>query len=72
MNKSPQKPLLLAYIIFLFIALGYHFIADLMGWQFSTWKSIVVAATIASYAFSMSSLIKFFTKKNNLIILVVC
>lgn len=64
MNKSPQKPLLLAYIIFLFIALGYHSIAGLMGWQFSTWESIVVAATIASYAFSMSSLIKFFAKKN--------
>lgn len=64
MNKSPQKPLLLAYIIFLFIALGYHLVADAVGWQFSTWESIVVAATIASYAFSMSSLVKFFAKKN--------
>ena len=64
MNKKPQKPLLLAYIIFLIIALGYHSVAEIMGLKFSTWENIVVAATIASYAFSMSSLIKFFCKKN--------
>ena len=64
MSKTHQNPLLLAYIIFLFIALNYRIVAYLLGWQFSTWGSIIVAATIASYAFSMSSLIKFLAKKN--------
>lgn len=59
-----QKPLLLAYIIFLFISIIYHVVSSLFQFEFSEWQRIVVAATIASYAFSVSSGYKFLAKSS--------
>ena len=65
MDKRPQKPLLLAYIIFLIVALIYHIVADAIDLQFAMWERIVLAATISSYFFAMSSLLKFFKKRDS-------
>ncbi len=61
MNKS-QKPLMLAYILFLIVSLIYHAISSIFGFEFLAWDRILVATTIASYAFSCSSASKFFIK----------
>ena len=59
MNKpQPQKPLMLAYIIFLCVCCVVKIIGDMFSYEFIMWPKIVVAATIASYFFSMSTLPK--------------
>ncbi len=61
MNKT-QKPLMLAYILFLIISLLYHGVSSVLGIEFLAWERILVATTIASYFFTCSSASKFFVK----------
>lgn len=63
MHKQ-KNPLMLAYIIFLIIALVYYAVAYIFHFEFHSWESIIVAATIASYAFSLSSISKCLLKQN--------
>lgn len=58
MRKKAKNPLMLAYIFFLVIALLYHVVADMVDFEFEAWQRIIVAVTIASYAFSLGSLRK--------------
>ncbi len=55
---------MLAYIIFLFVSILYYVICLIFGFEFQEWQRIVVAATIASYAFSISSGYKFLARLN--------
>ncbi len=61
MNKT-QKPLMLAYILFLIVSLLYHSISSIFNIEFSAWERILVGTTIASYFFTLSSSYKFFIK----------
>ncbi len=61
MNKT-QKPLMLAYILFLIISLLYHGVSSVLNIEFLAWERILVATTIASYFFTCSSACKFFVK----------
>lgn len=63
MHKQ-KNPLMLAYIIFLIISLIYYAVAYIFKYEYRTWDSIIVAATIASYAFSLSSISKCLLKQN--------
>lgn len=56
--KRTQKPMMLAYIIFLCICLGFHIIRSVFKIDFPMWNRVVVAATIASYFFSLGSVNK--------------
>lgn len=63
MNKpQPQRPLMLAYILFLCVCCIVHFLSDLINYDFNEWPRIVLAATIASFFFSASSLPKLNSK----------
>lgn len=50
-NKSP---IMLSYIIFLFICLIYYIGSKAFNFQFDAWERIIIAATIASYFFTFS------------------
>lgn len=66
--QKTQKPLMLAYIIFLFVSIIYYAVSSIVGFEFQEWQRVVVAATISSYAFSVSSGYKFIVRsKNNLL-----
>lgn len=54
MNK-PRNPLMLAYIIFLFICTIYYIICEVFKLEFNTWEHLVVAVTISSYFFTLST-----------------
>ena len=56
--KKQQQPLMLAYIIFLVICCVYHFVSDIFDLEYPIWERVVVAATLASYFFSLSSACK--------------
>lgn len=58
MKKTFQKPLMLAYIFFLSICVIWHIICRLTGLSFETWNKIIVAATFASFFFSLCSIYK--------------
>ena len=59
MNKpQAQKPLMLAYIIFLCVCCGVKMFGHMISYDFKMWPKIVVAATIASCFFSISTLPK--------------
>ena len=59
MNKpQPQKPLMLTYIMFLCMCCAVRVIGDMFNYDFKMWPKIVVAATIASFFFSISTLPK--------------
>lgn len=59
MDKSqPQKPLMLAYILFLCVCFIANIFNGVLNFHFSAWPKIVVAATIASFFFSGSSIPK--------------
>lgn len=59
MDKSqPQKPLMLAYILFLCVCLIANIFSGVLNFDFSAWSKIVVAATIASFFFSGSTIPK--------------
>ena len=59
-----QKPLMLAYILFIFICIVYHIVCQITGWNFDTWNKIIIAVTVASYFFSVNSLNKMRLKKD--------
>lgn len=63
MNKN-QKPLMLAYILFLLISVFYYMASRIWNFEFSTWERIVVATTIASYSFALASMPKYMYKLN--------
>lgn len=65
MSKKPQKPLMLAYIVFLFITSLYYLVSIIFDLEFQTWSKIIAAATIASYSFSISSIFKTLLKQNH-------
>ena len=46
---------MIAYILFLFICVVYHIISCVFNLEFLVWERIIAAATIASYAFTLSS-----------------
>lgn len=50
---------MLAYIIFLLICVVYYYASTVFKFEFSEWNRIVVAVTISSYFFSMSTLYKY-------------
>ena len=56
MIVKSQKPMMLAYIIYLIFCVIYHIISDSFNFSFPMWERILVATTIASYAFSLGSL----------------
>lgn len=62
--KTTQKPLMIAYLIFLCICIIYHAITSALNVSFSSWDKIVLAATSASFAFSASALYKSFIGSN--------
>lgn len=64
MNK-PQKPLMLAYIVFLIICIVFYPISEMLDLNFSRWGNIIVAATIASYAFTLSTMPKLILRLEN-------
>ena len=53
-----QKPLMLAYISFIGVCCVWYIICQIIGWGFENWNKIVVAVTLASYFFSISSIEK--------------
>ena len=55
---KPQKPMMLAYIGFLFVCIIYYLISYIFGFEFVVGKRIVAAATIASYFFTLASMDK--------------
>lgn len=55
MNK-PQKPLMLAYLLFLVICAICYVVGNIVSTDFMAWNQIIVGATVASYFFSLSSL----------------
>lgn len=57
-KTQSQQPLMVAYIIFLCICGGYYIVSGIFKLEFPVWQRIVVAATIASYFFSVSSMPK--------------
>ena len=61
-QKETQKPLMVAYILFLVICCVYYMISGVFHLNFPIWERIVVAATIASYFFSLASMDKFTIK----------
>lgn len=61
--KRVQKPMMLAYIIFLGVCIVYHLVASICNLEFFSWNRIILAATIASYFFSLSSLDKMIIKQ---------
>ena len=60
--KKTQKPMMLAYLIFLFICICYYMVSGIFGLEFAAWNRVVVAATIASYFFSLGSMDKLLVK----------
>lgn len=64
MNK-PQKPLMLAYIVFLIICIVFYPVSEILDLNFSRWDNIIVAATIASYAFTLSTMPKLILRLEN-------
>ena len=62
MKTAPKKPLMLAYIIFLFSSVAYHITAKCLNFDFPAWNRIILAATIASFAFAFASYFKFFLR----------
>lgn len=56
MIVKSQKPMMLAYIIYLIFCVIYHAISNSLNFSFPMWERILVATTIASYAFSLVSL----------------
>ena len=63
---KPQKPMMLAYIGFLFVCIIYYLISYLFGLEFAVGNRVVVAATVASYFFMLSSLDKLNTKQETI------
>ena len=61
--KNKDYPLMVAYIAFLIICGTYYVISNIYNFEFSLWKKIVAAATISSYFFSISSLMKYRLKE---------
>ncbi len=58
--KKQRKPLMLAYIIFLFICIIYNLFTKYLVLDFPMWNRILVGVTIASYFFSLGSIKKSF------------
>lgn len=57
-KTQTQNPLMVAYLIFLCICCVYYIISGIFDFEFPVWQRIVVAATIASYFFSVASMPK--------------
>lgn len=64
LNKLKKKPLMIAYILFLFICIFVHIFSNIFLFEFPMWQRIVVAATISSYAFTLSSSPKLMSKSD--------
>ena len=62
MKSEHKQPLLIAYIAFLVLSVIYSSLSKVLGFEFPAWERIVVAATIASYAFSIAYWPKFLSK----------
>jgi len=60
--KTPRNSLMLAYILFLIVCTIYHAVTIFFDISFPAWEKAVLAATIASYAFSVSGIFKFDVK----------
>lgn len=53
-----KRPLKLAYIIYIAVCIVYHIVTRILEVDFEMWNRIIVAVTIASYAFSFAGLPK--------------
>ena len=63
---KPQKPMMLAYIVFLLVCIIYYLISYIFGFEFAVGERIVAAATIASYCFTLASLDKLNMKQETI------
>lgn len=62
-HSFSKKPLMLAYIIFLFACFIWNIVCQITEIEFPTWNKIVVGVTMASYFFSLNSLNKLSLKQ---------
>ena len=54
-NQPPQKPLMLAYLLFLSVCGVCYLLRNLVSAEIMAWNEIIVGVTIASYFFSLAS-----------------
>ena len=56
--KNDRYSLVVAYIVFLILSVFVYFASMIFKFNYSVWKQIVAAATVASYFFSMAGFLK--------------
>ncbi len=65
MRKStPHNPIMIAYMIFIFICVFWYLICKLTGLDFEMWNKILIGVAIASYFFSLNSINRNIVKTN--------
>lgn len=63
-ESTPHNPIMLAYMIFIFFCVIWHFVCRMTGSNFEMWNKIIIAVTVASYFFSLNSINRRIVKIN--------
>lgn len=51
-----HDPLMLAYMLFIFICVNWHIVCRVTGIDFEMWNKIIIAVTMSSYFFSINAI----------------